>query len=104
MIFYVITFYTISPKGIHSLIVPLVEFFSGAIIPLPFFPDSLQKVLNLLPFASIENTPYLIYVGYIPVEKALWSIALQVFWALVLAGVGILWMRRSLRRVIVQGG
>lgn len=104
MILYVTTFYTVSPKGILSLAGAIIEFFSGAIIPIPFFPDAMQKVLNILPFASIESTPYLIYVGYIPVEKALLSISLQIFWTAVLTGVGVFWMNRSLRRVVVQGG
>ncbi|MBR6917576.1 MAG: ABC-2 family transporter protein [Clostridia bacterium] len=104
MILYISTFYTVSPKGILALSASIVEFFSGAIIPIPFFPDAMGKVLNLLPFASIESTPYLIYTGYIPAEEALFSILLQVFWLTVLTGVGVIWLRRSLRRVVVQGG
>ncbi|MBQ7715246.1 MAG: ABC-2 family transporter protein [Clostridia bacterium] len=101
---YVTTFYTISSRGILALATSTVEFFSGSIIPIPFFPDAMQKVLNVLPFASIESTPYLIYVGYIPAERALFSISLQIFWLIVLTGVGVLWMNKSLRRVVVQGG
>lgn len=104
MLIYVSSFHTVSSMGIRTLAVSAVEFFSGALIPIPFFPDSMKTVLNLLPFASIQSTPFLIYVGYIPPSEGIARIALQLGWFFVLSAVGVLWMRRSLRRVVVQGG
>ena len=104
MLIYISTFYTVSSIGIRTLAVSAAEFFSGALIPIPFFPDSMQKVLNLLPFASVQNAPFLIYVGYLSIPDALFAIAVQTFWIVVLTAEGVLWMRRSLRRVVVQGG
>ena len=104
MLIYISMFYTVSSIGVRALAVSTVEFFSGALIPIPFFPDPMQRVLNLLPFASTQSTPFLIYVGHIPVSEALPSIALQALWLVVLTAAGIVWMRTSLRRVVVQGG
>ena len=50
MVVYGLTFFTISPNGLRMLISSVVEFFAGAIIPLPFFPEKVQAVLEVLPF------------------------------------------------------
>ena len=82
----------------------MTELFAGALIPLPFFPDAVRRVVDLLPFASIQSTPLLIYVGEISGADALYRMGLQAAWLVVLTVFGVLWMKRSLRRVVVQGG
>ena len=37
---YVLTFFTISPQGLRMLFSSCVDFFAGAVIPLPFFPEN----------------------------------------------------------------
>ena len=39
MLIYISAFFTLSPDGIRMVAMSVVEFFSGAVIPLPFFPD-----------------------------------------------------------------
>ena len=39
MLIYISAFYTISSTGIRILSASVVEFFSGALIPIPFYPD-----------------------------------------------------------------
>ena len=104
MIIYVSTLYTVSHVGIVTLAVSTIEFFSGALIPLPFFPEGLQRVIYYLPFASIQNTPFLIYIGRLSASEALGAIALQLGWFAALVAIGVTWMRGSLRRVVIQGG
>lgn len=104
MLIYISAFYTISPMGIRILATSVTEFFAGAIIPIPFFPEALQPVMYALPFASMQNTPFLIYTGHISGIEALQSIALQIVWFAVLLSVGRILMKRALRKVVVQGG
>lgn len=104
MLVYISAFYTISPIGIRILAISVVDFFAGGIIPIPFFPDALQPVMNALPFASMQNTPFLIYTGHTSGTDALKSIGLQLIWLAALLVIGRLLMRRALRKVIVQGG
>ncbi len=104
MLVYISTFYTISPMGVRIISVSLVEMFSGAIIPLPFLPDGIRGIFNLLPFASMQSTPFLIYNGYVKPADALAPICLQAFWVVFLVAVGRLIMRNALKRVVVQGG
>ena len=104
MLIYISAFYTISPMGIRILATSVIEFFAGAIIPLPFFPDSLRFVISLLPFASMQNTPFLIYTGYLNGIDILWSMVLQISWLLGLVLCGKLLMKKALKNVVVQGG
>lgn len=104
MLIYISVFYTLSPMGIRILATSTMEFFCGAVIPIPFFPKWLQSILNVLPFASMQNTPFLIYTGQLPVSEALSRMGLQLLWLLVLVAAGRLWMAKALHKVVVQGG
>lgn len=104
MLVYVLTFFTISPQGLRMLFVSAVEFFAGAVIPLPFFPEKIQKILELLPFASMQNVALRIYSGSMTNEQMGKAICLQVFWL-----VGVTMMGKGLckvaeKRISVQGG
>lgn len=104
MLVYITTFYTLSPDGVRIFFVSAVEFFAGAVIPLPFFPDKLRFILELLPFAAMQNVPLRIYSGSMTGEEMLRAICLQAFWLAVLVGVGLGLCRRAERKVLVQGG
>lgn len=104
MLIYLSTFYTISPLGIRILYTSVVEFLAGAVIPLPFFPEKLQKVMYLLPFASMQNTPFQIYNGFITGIDTLQSISLQCIWLAVLMLSGKLLTKHALKKVVIQGG
>ncbi|WP_346884189.1 ABC transporter permease [Clostridium sp. UBA4395] len=104
MLIYVITFFTLSPIGVRVVALSLMEFLSGGIIPLPFLPDSIRKVVELLPFASMQNTPFRIYSGNIHGSDIVGSILLQLFWLVLLIILGKYLMKRAIHRSIVQGG
>ncbi len=104
MIIYISTFYMLSMQGMKIFCIAIVEMFSGSIIPIPFLPDGLRQVVELLPFAALENVPLRIYGGDIAGIEAMRAILLQVFWLVVLICVGRAWMQRALKQVVVQGG
>ena len=104
MLLYISAFYTLSPVGIRILATSVIEFFAGAIIPLPFFPQALQPIMYALPFASMQNTPFLIYTGYTTGFEAIRSMLLQAGWFVILLVSGKLLMKRALKKVVVQGG
>lgn len=101
---YVLTFYTISPMGLRLMVGSVVEFFSGGGIPLPFFPEKVRRVLELLPFASMQNVPLRVYSGSMTDAQMQSAIALQIFWLLVLVGLGRALCGMAERRVTLQGG
>jgi len=95
-------FYTMSRYNVIFIVA--AEFFSGAHIPIPFFPEPFRKIAELLPFAAMQNMPLRIYSGDIAGLDALRGIALQLFWLAALLLSGKLLMRHSLKRVVAQGG
>ena len=104
MLMYISIFFTLSPLGVRIIVAVVSDFLAGAIVPLPFFPDSVRAVVSLLPFAAMQNMPLRIYSGNIAGAEALYGIALQVFWLAALTLIGRAAMARALRRVVVQGG
>ena len=104
MLVYISLFYTLSPMGIRMIVVVLSDFLAGATVPLPFFPEPIRSVVELLPFAAMQNMPLRIYSGNITGANSLIGIALQVFWLAALLAAGRVAMGRALKKAIVQGG
>ncbi|HEX9061276.1 MAG TPA: ABC transporter permease [Clostridia bacterium] len=104
MLVYISAFYTVSSMGIRILSISLIELFSGAVIPLPFLPEGVRRIFELMPFASTQNTPFLIYTGNLDTKNAVLSILLQIFWLAALIIPGKLFMKNALKKVVVQGG
>jgi len=104
MLVYITVFYTLSLRGIRHFIGAFTDFLSGAIIPLPFFPGPLRAILELLPFAAMQNAPLRIYSGNIAGTEAVSAMALQAFWLVALLLAGQAAMGRALKKVVTQGG
>ena len=104
MIVYMITFHTITPRGVRLIAVNICDFFSGDIIPLPFFPVGFKDFVELLPFSATANVPLRIYSGDLHGPEMVKLLLLQVFWAVVLIAVGKVIEQRELKRVTIQGG
>lgn len=104
MVIYLVTFFTVSPDGVRMVAVSGVEFLSGAVIPLPFFPEKMQRIMELLPFASMQNVPFRIYSGDLNGSEAGNALGIQLIWAIVLILLGkLLWMAAR-HRIQIQGG
>jgi ABC-2 type transport system permease protein len=104
MLAYGLTFFTISPQGLRMVFVSMVEFFAGAVIPIPFFPEKMQKVLELLPFASMQNVALRIYSGSMTGAQMQKNILIQIFWLVALVLMGSSLCRFAEKKVTVQGG
>jgi ABC-2 type transport system permease protein len=102
--YYIISFYTINGAGVRMVGMALSDLLSGFIIPLPFFPENILKVVNVLPFASMQSMPFFIYSGYINKEEAVYKIAVQIFWIIIFYITGKIFIKNALKKVIVQGG
>lgn len=101
MLIYIAAFYLLSSSGIRVLVMTIGEFLTGAVIPLPFLPDQLQKVIELTPFGLMQNIPFRVYSG----DITDWHIVFaQLFWFGALIAIGKVWMNRALSRVVIQGG
>jgi ABC-2 type transport system permease protein len=99
-----VAFWLLDYRGIVNLSTTIVVFFSGMAIPLRFFPHALREACYALPFGSVIQTPIDIWLGKRDGLALLGVLALQVFWALALLGLGRLVLRSATRKVVVQGG
>jgi ABC-2 type transport system permease protein len=104
MLMYVTLFYTISFGGVYVMVIAATTFLTGAVVPFPFLPQSVRTVLEVLPFAAMQNMPLRIYSGNIAGMDAVRGIVFQIVWFALLITAGRILMRRALKKVIVQGG
>lgn len=104
MLVYITTFFTYSPMGVRMVFISLIEFFAGGVIPIPFLPEGIRQVVELLPFASMQNIPFRIYSGNITGREIFFRAGLQLFWIITLIWTGRKLMKQALKRTVVQGG
>jgi ABC-2 type transport system permease protein len=95
---------TLNDRGPNTLAAPIVNLFSGMVVPLAFFPDAVRPWLRAQPFAGLVDIPYSIYFGGLSGWSASGAIALQFGWVITLAVLGRAWLGRAMRRLQVQGG
>lgn len=96
-------FYNFTTGTSHDICV-YGGFFSGAIIPLPFFPEKMQKIMECLPFASMQNVALRIYSGSMTGYQMKKAVLLQVFWLAAVTAAGKILCRLAEKRITVQGG
>lgn len=100
-----ICLYTESIWGTNIMKEVVVLLLSGATIPLAFFPETLRKIVEMLPFQAIYNLPLTILTsnntdpsGYFQ------AIAIQFFWVVVMIILSALFWKKSIKVITVNGG
>jgi ABC-2 type transport system permease protein len=104
MLINIITLVTLTDRGANAISLPLVVALSGSLLPLGLFPDELQTVLLMQPFAGLLDIPLRIYTGNLVGAAAIGGIGLQLFWIVAVIALGRIALARALRRLEVQGG
>ncbi|HHX57340.1 MAG TPA: hypothetical protein GX710_04915 [Clostridiales bacterium] len=100
-----ICLYTESVWGTNIMKEVIVLLLSGATIPLAFFPDTLRKIVELLPFQAIYNLPLTVLTskntnlsGYFQ------AIGIQLFWVIIMILISRLFWKKSVKVITVNGG
>ncbi len=104
MLVYALTFFTMSASGVRIFAASIAELLSGAVVPLPFFPEKWRLLAELSPFAAVQNLPLRLYSGNLAGDEALFYLGMQVFWLVALVLLGRILLRLMRRRLVVQGG
>jgi|SRR5690554_2982214 ABC-2 type transport system permease protein len=100
-----LAFYTESIWGISTAKEVIITFLSGAIVPLPFFPQAIRQILELLPFSAVYHTPLIILTGSnINLALVMKKVFLQLFWLIALFLFNKLFYTRASRVLTVNGG
>lgn len=97
-------FYLKNLWGADILKEVIVNFLSGATIPLAFMPAVLSDVLSLLPFASLSYTPVMIYMGMYSPSQIAAKMLIQVMWLVVIFIIAKFIWNHAVKRLTVQGG
>lgn len=97
-------FWLVDIRGVMMVALTVSLFFSGMVLPLAFFPSWLRAIAHVLPFASIMQTPIDVWLGKHHGAGLAGVLALQLFWALMLLGLGRLALRGGATRLVIQGG
>ena len=97
-------FWLLDYRGVGVIAVTAALLFSGFIVPLPFFPDWLEAVARVLPFAAIVQIPVDVFLEQLTGPEIAGALLLQAFWAAILLGCAQLTLAVAIRRVVIQGG
>lgn len=82
----------------------LVNFMTGQLIPISFFPEVIQRVFEFLPFSSMLYTPVMIYLGKYSGTELTGAFLRQIFWIVFFYLLGSFLWKRITGRLIVLGG
>ncbi|MCL6450654.1 MAG: ABC-2 family transporter protein [Acetobacteraceae bacterium] len=82
----------------------IITFFSGAVVPLWFFPPWLEAVARWLPFQFAYQFPVSVYLGRVTGPALVQGLLLQAGWGLALALVGRAVWGLGCRKVVLHGG
>ena len=100
-----ICLYTESIWGINIMKQMIVSLLSGAAIPLAFFPDWMTKVVNVLPFKAIYDTPLTLLLTADPDLKTVAvKLGTALAWTVAVSILSSLFWKISIKQVTVNGG
>jgi ABC-2 type transport system permease protein len=98
-------FYSESIWGVSITKEIIVTVLSGALIPLPFFPDAIQRVLYWLPFQAIYHTPLMLITRPDQgISVFLPMLLVQVAWAVLLFFLARLFYNQAIKVLRIAGG
>ena len=98
------SFYTTYFFGFNMAMSVILQFFSGSLIPLTFFPEYLEKIFRLFPFASMNYTPIMIYLGKLSGKEVVYALMLQIIWILLFYLAGKFLWSFAIKRLTILGG
>lgn len=90
--------------GMSQIVQAIFQLLSGALIPLTFFPDLIQKLLNFLPFKSIIYAPCMMYLGKLSCGEIIFTLGIQIIWVVILYFVSKLIWNVLIKQLTILGG
>jgi ABC-2 type transport system permease protein len=98
-------FYTESGWGLSMTKEIILTVLSGALIPLQFFPEGIQKVLLWLPFQAIYHTPLMMVTKpQLGIETFSRMLFVQLAWVVILFALTRLFYNQAIKVLRISGG
>ena len=99
-----LAFWLMNNWGLRSAKAAIVNFFSGALVPIAMMPGWMQGVMEALPFKNIVYVPTMIYMGQYDIRETFVRIGMQILWAAVMWLFTKALCGLAIRRVSINGG
>jgi len=99
-----LTFWQESYFLFELLGVAALNFFSGALIPLDFYPGFMKTIVNILPFKYIYYSPIMIYLEKFTINESLSILFQQLIAFIILYFIAKLLFRIGRKKFTSQGG
>jgi ABC-2 type transport system permease protein len=98
-----LAFWVENTYGIRFTMRVIMEVVGGAIIPLSFFPEVLEKLFLLLPFHYLIYLPMQIYLGKMPPGHVPGEFIKEALWIVGLACVNMIIWKKGVRQYVAMG-
>lgn len=99
-----LTFYTNYSWGLQTFQEAFISLFSGALIPITFFPGWLKAITNFLPFQQMSYSPVSIYLGIVHGHQVYNVLLAQVMWLIIMIVFAKAFFSFAIKKVTIQGG
>lgn len=90
--------------GIHQVMDAIIQLFSGALIPLSFFPNFAQKLMDFFPFSSIIYTPTMIYLDKFNSLEIVRYLGIQFIWVIIGIFFSKFIWKKVIKHLVILGG
>jgi ABC-type uncharacterized transport system, permease component len=104
MFVYILAVATLSPSAAFIFVTPIYEFAAGLVIPIPFMPEGLQRLIFALPFRLCVDLPLRAYSGSVAPSAVPGLLVQQALWIAILVPLGKIALGRALRGSPTAGG
>ena len=82
----------------------MIILFSGGMLPIDFFPDAMQPLINFLPFKYTLYVPTSIFIGHFSKEMILSQTFIQIIWVIALYITSVIMWKAAEKKLVIQGG
>lgn len=104
MLIYASSFKIINVSGLRMITSSIIDFFSGSLVPIAFFPSKIQSFMFFSPFNYLQNIPFRMISGSYTIEKSLSNIIIQICWIIIFVIIGKLLINHGIKKIVIQGG
>lgn len=102
--FGMMVFYTKNGFGIMQLKDVVFLLLSGSLIPIEFYPDFAKRIVDILPFKQVVYVPISILIGNLKGMDAIYAIGYQLLWIGIIYVIFTFVWKKTVKKVVVQGG
>ncbi|MBO5245981.1 MAG: ABC-2 family transporter protein [Eubacterium sp.] len=102
--FSLLAFVTIHMEPLTQVKKHVLRLLSGSIIPIWFFPEWAQKILECLPFLYIYQLPLELFIGRVSGAEVFKKIGLQMAWVIILYSCFRICEKHVQKKLMIQGG